>query len=113
MNYQVASSINPKVSFSLNPKISSSINPNISSNIKGLYVFDLQLSPVGFTVHANERVDLLFSPSCDFQGVLVQVRDDFRNEFDLSNEWVGYWLHARDNVWLRFDLANQWVGFTT
>ena len=42
-----------------------------------------------------------------------QASGDYRNEFDLSNEWVGYWLHARDNVWLRFDLDNEWTAFTT
>lgn len=109
----VASSINPAVSSSLNPAISSSLNPNVSSNIKGLYVFDLRLIPIGFTVNANDRVSLLFTPNCNFQGVLVHARNDFWNEFDLANEWVGFWIHARDNVWLRYDLSKEWVGFTT
>jgi len=58
-------------------------------------------------------VSLLFTPGCDFTGVLVTARNDFRNEFDLSNEWIGYWVHARDDIWLRYDLSNEWVGFTS
>jgi hypothetical protein len=86
LNYRVASSINPSVSSSLNPRVASSINPNISSNIPGLYVFNLDLDPVGFTVTASDRVTLLFTPASDFTGILVAAREDFWNEFDLSNE---------------------------
>ena len=85
----------------------------MSPDIDGLYVFDLQLVPVGFTVPANDRVSLSFLPDCKFQGVLVNAREDFRNQFDLSNEWIAFWIHARDNIWLRFNLSNQWIGFTT
>jgi hypothetical protein len=83
------SSINPVGRSSINPRVTSSINPSVTSNIAGLFIFDLQLNPVGFTVTANDRVSVLYSPSNDFSGVLVFVRQDFRVEFDLSNNWVG------------------------
>ncbi len=113
MNYRVATSLNPYVSTSLHPRVSTSKNPNVASNIDGLFLWNLELSPVGFTVQANDRVRLIFTPDADFSGVLIEVRDDFWNEYDLDNEWNGYWVHARNNVWLRYLLESDWVGFTT
>jgi hypothetical protein len=113
LNYQVATSINPNVATSLNPRVATSRNPNVVSNIDGLYIWDLNLGQVGFTVRANDRVQLLFDASADFTGVLISVRDDYLNEYDLNNEWSGYWLHASDNTWLRYTLQNTWHGFTT
>lgn len=113
LNYRLSSSINPSLSSRLNPNLSSSINPNLRSNIAGLYLFNLNRQPVGFTVRASERVNLVFSPECEFQAVLVEAREGFWNIFDLSNEWIGFWIHARGNVWLRFDLTKEWIGFTT
>jgi hypothetical protein len=93
--------------------VASSKNPNVSSNIDGLFLWDLDLKPIGFTVQANDRAHLVFTPNADFNAVLIQVTDDYWNQFDLENEWTGYWIHAGDDVWLRYSLANEWVGFTT
>ena len=83
------------------------------SNIDGLFLWGLDIRPVRFTVQANERIRLIFTPDADFSGVLIQVRENHWNEFDLENEWVGYWVHARDNIWLRYSLDNEWIGFST
>lgn len=113
LNYKINSLINPMQNARLNPKINTEINPTANANIKGLYVFDLQRKPTGFTAKANEQVDLLFSRHCEFLGTLIGAHIDVRNEFDLANAWVGYWVHARGNMWLRLDLSNHRIGFTT
>ena len=56
-------------------------------------------------------LNLIFDDETKFIGILLSVNDKFINEFDLSNEWVGYWVHAQNRTWLRYNLNNNWVGF--
>jgi hypothetical protein len=112
LNYKLTSSRNPALTSSLNPKLASSLNPNLTSNIAGLYVFDLNLNPVGFTAEQSEMFWLLFSPDCSFSGVAIRARDGFVNIHDLTNDHVGFFIHAYKNVWLRFDTSGEWNGST-
>jgi len=50
----------------------------------GLYLFDLRLNPAGYHCLANDRVNLIFTPDCEFTNVLVKTRTDFWNEFELD-----------------------------
>lgn len=58
------SSLNPHLTSSINPKLTSSINPNISSNISSLYLFNLALNKVGFTVSSTSNYWLSFDMFC-------------------------------------------------
>jgi hypothetical protein len=109
----VSSSLNPAVTSSINPNVRSSKNPNISTNILGLYVFDLNMNAIAFTVPVTDRVFLIFTPGCEFAAIGISARQDFWNIFDLNNEWVGFWVRARDTCFVRYDLSNNWIGFTT
>lgn len=64
LNPNLTSSINPHLTSSINPKLTSSINPNISSNISSLYLFNLALNKVGFTVSSTSNYWLSFDMFC-------------------------------------------------
>ncbi len=113
LNYLRTSSKNPMRTSSINPHRTSSINPVRSSSIPGLYMYDLNMTVLGFTVLCAPDFQLIFDTTINFCAVAVQVNEKYCNLHDLQGSWIGYMVHAHENTWLKFDLNRSWEGFTS
>ena len=101
---------NPKTNSSLNPRRNSAINPRRNSVFGGPYLYNNDLSQVGYLVKAKDLVELVFDSMGNFSGILVHANDQVRCHFDKSNDWIGYVVQANEDVALRYNTYGIWIG---
>jgi hypothetical protein len=104
------SAINPLRNSAINPKRNRSLNPRVNHAYDGPFVYDRDLTEIGFIVRANDCVNLIFDMNAEFVGLGVRNSVDGFTLFDRKNKWVGQLVPTVTEAFLRYNESNEWTG---
>lgn len=111
INYRQEPALNPHINDQLNPNINKFINPKLNRLFAGLFMFDLNIDQIAFTVQADEQVTLFFDNEMNYFGLGVRNRSGGATLFDLEFEWTGFTIPDGQGGYLQFDLEADWNGY--
>lgn len=71
------------------------------------------LSPTGYVLRANDRVEVVFDLRNEWVGFLVSNGREGFNWFDLDGNWYAFLVPNRRGGFNVFDMKREWTHFLT